>query len=199
MNPTDLPYYESQGEWCAQRKFNGSRNLIHIDQKGQLTVWGRHGKAHQRFVLKNDFRDEILASLALQKGVEYWLDSELMNKQTDATNEIILYDVLQAGKYFFNAPDQITRLALLQEICQNPQTLEPTGLALQITPRLWMAETYFENFVERFKESLNNPKLEGLVLRKRKAALDNFGKTEYETGNLIRCRKPFAATKSYNF
>jgi hypothetical protein len=40
----------------------------------------------------------------LEKGKEYWLDSELMSKQTNATNEIILYDVLQAGRYFLGSP-----------------------------------------------------------------------------------------------
>lgn len=199
MVPQDLPYYESQGTWCAQRKFNGTRNLIHITPNRQLTVWGRRGEAHKKFILTSKFRDEILSCLKLTPNLEYWLDSELMNKQTDATSEIILYDVLQAGRYFFGSPDQVTRLALLQEICQNPQILEPGGIALQMTPRVWMAETFFEKFVERFNESLGNPKLEGLVLRKRAAALDNFGTSLYETANLIRCRKPYANDKSYNF
>lgn len=198
MNPKDLPYYESTGLWCAQRKFNGTRNLIHIEPTGKLTVWGRHGEAHKKFSLNAAYRDEILSALKLEKGVEYWLDSELMSKQANATNEIILYDVLQVGRYFFGNPDQMARLEILKGICGDPQTLEPTGLAYQITPRVWMAQTFMEGFVERFEESFDNPKLEGLVLRKRKAALDHFGNSEYETGNMIRCRKPFSDDKGYN-
>ena len=87
---------------------------------------------------------------------------------------------------------------MLREICGDPKELEPGGTALKITDRLWMAETWTEGFVERFNESLKNPRLEGLVLRKRAAALDHFGNKEYETGNMIRCRKPFAADKGYN-
>jgi len=198
MNPKDLPYYESQGTWCAQRKFNGTRNLIHIEPDGKLTVWGRHGEAHKKFSLSSSYRDEILGALRIEKGVEYWLDSELMNKQKNSTNEMILYDVLQVGRYFFGTPDQMARLELLKGICGDPQELEPTGIALKISDRVWMAETFTSDFVKRFEEAVDNPRLEGLVLRKRKAGLDHFGNSEYETGNMIRCRKPFAEDKGYN-
>lgn len=198
MNPKDLPHYESLGSWCAQRKYNGTRNLIHIEPNGTLTVWGRHGEAHKKFSLSSGYRDEILSALRLEKGKEYWLDSELMSKQTNATNEIILYDVLQAGRYFFGSPDQMTRLEILREVCGDPKELEPGGLALKITDRVWMAETFLDHFVDRFNEAFDNPKLEGLVLRKRKATLDHFGNAEYETTSMIRCRKPFADDKGYN-
>lgn len=198
MNPKDLPFYENSGLWVAQRKYNGTRNLIHIEANGKLSVIGRHGEPHKKFSLNNAYRDEILACLTLQKGVEYWLDSELMNKQTNATNEIILYDVLQVGKYFFGKPDQMERIEILKGICGDPQEMEPTGLALRLTDRVWMAQTFLDHFEDRFAESLTSPKLEGLVLRKRKAALDNFGTKEYETGSMIRCRRPFADDKGYN-
>jgi hypothetical protein len=41
--------------------------------------------------------------------------------------------------------------------------------------------------------------LEGLVLRKKSAVLDSYGDKEYETTNLIRCRKPFSKDKGYEF
>jgi hypothetical protein len=198
MNPKDLAYYESTGQWCAQRKYNGTRNPIHIDKDGKLSVWSRYGDAHKKFVLTKDYRDEILSALNLEKGTEYWLDSELMSKQVNATNEIILYDVLQVGRYFFGSPNQLGRVEVLRQICGDPQTLEPGGLALQITSRVWMAQTFLDHFVDRYNEALTNPKLEGLVLRKRNAALDHFGNVEYETTNLIRCRKPFSDKKGYN-
>ena len=201
MNPTDLDFYEKSGLWCAQRKFNGTRNLIHITPERKLTLWNRHGSNHKTFSFNKSYREEILGCLNLEKGLEYWLDSELMNKQANATNEIILYDVLQAGRYFFGKPTQVERLQLLADICGRPKTLEPGGLGLMLTSRVWMAETFFNNFSARFKESLENPRLEGLVLRKKNVGLDSFGKSEKdaETGNIIRCRKPFSKTDGYNF
>jgi hypothetical protein len=92
----------------------------------------------------------------------------------------------------------MTRLEILREVCGDPKELEPGGLALKITDRVWMAETFLDHFVDRFNEAFDNPKLEGLVLRKRKATLDHFGNAEYETTSMIRCRKPFADDKGYN-
>jgi hypothetical protein len=68
-----------------------------------------------------------------------------------------------------------------------------------------MAQTWADHFVDRFNESLGNPRLEGLVLRRKDSSLDNFGDKEYETTNVIRCRKPFSEEKGagyiagYNF
>lgn len=195
----DLSYYESTNNWCVQRKFNGHRNLIHISPERIVTFFSRHGQLHKKFILKNSLKDELLSVLNLEKGLEYWLDSELMVKQINATNEVVLFDVLQAGRYFFGNPKQMERLELLKEICGNPKILEPGKIALQMSSKIWLAETWTDNFVARFQESLSNPKLEGLVLRKKNSALDNFGQKEYETGNIIRCRKPFAEDKGYNF
>lgn len=203
----DLGYYEKTGKWVVQRKFNGTRNLIHITPEGQLAVFSRYGKEHSasKFVLQRSFREEILSALNLEKGKEYWLDSELMNKQIDSGKEIIIYDVLQAGRYFFGNPDQMARLEILKGICGDPQQLEPGGIALQISPRLWMAQTWADHFIDRFNEALGNPRLEGLVLRRMDSSLDNFGDKEYETTNVIRCRKPFSEEKGtgyiagYNF
>lgn len=199
INPTDLPYYESTGKWCVQRKFNGHRNLIHISPDRVVTFASRHGQEHKKWTPSPQLKEELLSVLELQKGLEYWLDGELMAKQVNATNEIILFDVLQEGRYFFGFPDQMKRLEILKGICGNPKVLEPGGIALEVSPKIWMAETWTDHFVDRFKEALPNPRLEGLVLRKKAAALDNFGQTEYETGNVIRCRKPFSENKGYNF
>ena len=122
-----------------------------------------------------------------------------MNKNENATNEIVFYDVLQAGRYLFGNPNQVNRIEMLNEICRNPTQKCDSGIALQISKRFWMAETFFSNFKERFLESLPSNQIEGLVLRKKTSGLDNFGHKEYETASLIRCRKPFSQNKGYEF
>jgi ATP-dependent DNA ligase len=190
MNPADLPTYEASGRWVAQRKFNGCRNLIHVTPDGKIEAFSRYGDAHKLFVLTKDYVEQIQDGLNLQKSTEYWLDSEVMTKTTGAGGEIVFYDVLQAGRYLFGRPNQMERLAMLRDICGNPQSLEPGGLALEISPKLWLAESFVDNFVPRFEEAYKSDSIEGLVLRKKKSTLDNFGGAYYETGWLIRCRKP---------
>ena len=192
MLPKDLPYYESTGKWVAQRKFRGSRAVINISTAGEVTLGNRHGTSFARFSFDQRYREEIMSSLCLKKGVEYWLDGELMNKDENATNEIILFDVLQVDKYLFGSTTQLERLKMLDDICGNPKELCSSGIALQVTPRIWMAQTFHNNFASRFAEALPVVQLEGLVLRKKNSTLDNFGYTEYQTNDLIRCRKPFA-------
>jgi len=201
-NPSDLPYYEGLGTWIVQRKFNDTRNLLHVEPGLQMTVWSRHGCAHKRFSLNTALREEIVANLKLDKGLEYWIDGGVMNKTKDGPNCLILFDLLQAGPYFFAKPDQMGRLALLSDICGNPTDKgdiaydQMAGLALKVSDNIWLAETFTDNFVPRFNEALQTDLIEGLVLRRKDSCLENFGRVEYEVDWQIRCRKPH---KNYNF
>lgn len=192
MHPKELGRYESTGKWVAQRKFRGSRCLIYVSKNKEVTIANRHGGFFANFFLDKLYQEEIIDGLKLGKDVEYWLDGELMNKDVDAKFDIILFDLLQAGRYLFGFPNQVERLELLKEICNSPKSLNDDGIALKVTRRLSLAETFEDNFILRFEESLKNKQLEGLVLRKKLKALDNHGSRLYETDSLIRCRKPFA-------
>ena len=187
---TDLPYYESTGKWLAQRKFRGSNSVIHISSNREVSLGSRHGDKFKKFVMSSKHKEEFLSGLKLTPNWEYWFNGELMNKDVDSTNEIILYDLLQADRYLFGVK-QVDRLQMLSDICRNPQTLCSSKIALEVTPKIWLAEVFLSDFVARFKESLPIQQLEGLVLRKRLATLDNFGQKEYTTTDMIRCRKPF--------
>jgi ATP-dependent DNA ligase len=192
MHPKDLGYYEKTGKWLAQRKFRGSRCMLHVSKNRQVTIANRHGSFFANFRLDKEMESEIIAGLSLDPNMEYWFDGELMNKDVQATNEIILFDVLQIGRYLINSPTQTERLNLLFDICNKPQKKCISGIALEVTKKLWLAEVFTNDFENRFKEAIECRQLEGLVLRKKLSSLDNFGSKEYETDNLIRCRKPFS-------
>ncbi len=195
---TELPYYESTGQWCAQYKYNGSRNVIHVEPSGGVSVWGRHGGHHLNYAIPVNVKQEILSLPGLKKNTEYWFDSELLSKTsaTDTKHKIVLFDVLQIGKYLFLAPNQMTRLDLLSEICGRPTSLDPwRGMGLYISNNLLMAPVFTDRFAEHFNDKIGD-EVEGLVLRKKNSALDNFGQKEYEVNWLIRCRHPH---KNYNF
>jgi len=196
ISPSDLPYYEKTGLWVAQRKFNDSRNLLRVDLGLELSVWSRHGGKHVRFSLNKALAEEIKANLKLDPNKTYWLDGGVMNKTKNGPNSVVFFDVLEAGRYFFNGPDQMKRLEILYDICGNPTTKTENGLALKISDNLWLAETFADHFVDRFKESETTDMIEGLVLRRKDSVLDNFGKVEYEIDWQIRCRK---SNKNYNF
>lgn len=199
ISPDVLDTYEKSGIWVAQRKFNGQRNLIHISRAGEIKLYSRHGGAHARFKPTQKLVYQI-ERLNLKSGTEYWLDSELLDAKTTSQaykGKIILFDVLQAGRYLFGNPTQMERLEILRAICRNPVEHEPThGIALRVSDDLWMAETFEAGFKQEFDRFLQLDEIEGLVLRKRQSVLDNPGLREYEVTWQVRCRKPH---KNYQF
>lgn len=185
--------YEKTGQWVAQRKFNGTHILLNISPERKVSILTRHGTPPKLFSLTRSHVDQIL-SLNLEQGKEYWLNGELLDhKTTDKRykEKIVLFDVLQAGRYLFRNPTQMVRLEMLNEICGRPTALEPNaGIALQVSDQIWMAQTWESNFLERYKELLHMDEIEGLILRKRDSVLDNFGAKEYQVHWILRVRKP---------
>jgi len=197
MLPSELSGYDKTGKWVAQRKFNGTRTLVHVFGS-HVCLQSRYGDSHKNFQLNAQLREEIL-SLALDKNLEYWLDGEILDAKTknpDYKGKIVLFDVLQEGSYLFGGPDLLQRYENLKIICKNPQEKEPGGLALKVTPNIWLAETFSKDFVDLFQDFIDNDEIEGLVLKKRNSVIDNVGSKEYEISWQIRCRKPH---KNYNF
>ena len=141
---------------------------------------------------------QFLSLPGLEPNKEYWLDGELLikTKATDTKDKIVLFDVLQAGKYLFGK-NQMDRLALLNQICGNPKDFDPQrGMGFLVTADILLAPVFETDFVNRFQEKIEFDECEGLVLRKRNSTLDNFGAKEYEVGWIVRCRKPH---KNYRF
>jgi len=205
----ELPRWERKGGWVAQRKFDGTRTLIHILPNGQVEAWRPGKQPHLQWKLSVDVAAQI-RSLNIELGKEYWLDGELLNNKTSDDhykNRIVLFDILQAGWYFFGGPNLMKRQQLLADICRNPVTLESgRGIALVVTENIWLAQTFTDHFVDRWNDfiSFDEAKkmvyvvneIEGLVLKQAKSVIEDFGNKEYEVNWQVRCRKP---EKGYDF
>ena len=192
ITPSQLDTYDKTGRWLVQRKFNGTRNPIHVSPDGVVSMFGRHGEEHRQFEMSKSLADEIL-SLNLELGKEYWLDSELLafkTKTPQYKGKVVLFDLLQAGRYLFKRPDQVIRLEMLADICGNPQEYEPGNLALQVTENVWLAENFLSDFRVEFDRHLQTDEIEGVVLRRKNSTIDNTGTKEYDITWQIRCRKP---------
>lgn len=187
--PTMLPKYEQRKQHVAQRKFNGHRNLVHISTKGVVSIYGRHGGGHGSYKMPLFLQKEI-SGLNLQRGEEYWLDSELLHPRIPDT--IVLYDVLQAGSYLLGVLME-DRLSLLNQICHEPSDHADPAVALKISEHVWMAETFYGDFRLHFNEFIHLDLIEGLVLKQIGSALSDHGYKQYEVDWQIRCRKPGAS------
>lgn len=188
INNLELAKYEKTKEWLVQRKFNGDRIVIHVKNE-KVQFWNRHQKL---LAVSANISKQIL-SLNLDKKLEYWLDGEYLWK--NGNNKIILFDVLQAGRYLFGV-SQIDRLQILDNLVKSQKFDKHTPYAIQISENIYRAENFLRDFSARYLDYLNLDEIEGLVLRKINSKLDNYGANEYTVPWIIRCRKP---TRNYSF
>lgn len=195
IQPSQLSRLEKEQKYVVQRKFNGDRCLVHVEN-GQVRLFSRYGKPFDRYKTPSFLVKEILSLNLLDQ--EYWLDGELLNKnaaKTGVKNTIVLYDVLQAGSYLYGST-QMQRLELLAKIAKKPTELAEPAIALRVSDHVWMAETWDSGFESHFTDFITHFLVEGLVLRLKDSFLDNFGASEYLVKWLIRCRK---TGSTYNF
>lgn len=190
IQPLDLARYEASGEYVVQPKYNDSRSLLRQHPDGRLTVHNRHGGSHKRWHLTPQIAAEMRANLRLDPSLEYWLDGGVMNKHKGGEGQFVFYDVLQAGRYFMGRPTQMDRLQLLDLICNEPKTMTADGWAYQISQNLWMAPTWTNDFVRHYNDAISADYVEGLILRQKNSALDNYGRVYYECDWMVKCRKP---------
>jgi ATP-dependent DNA ligase len=198
MLSTAIPTYEKSRKWIAQRKFNGTRTLVHI-HGDHICFQSRYGDGHKQFketpALVREFR-----SLDIKSDLEYWFDGEILDAKTTNPNykrKVVLFDILQEGEYFFDSPNLLERYEILRRICRFPIEKEPGyGIALKVTDNIWLAENFSDNLKHHFEEFIDKDEIEGLVLKKKDSVIDNIGTKYYETHWQIRCRKP---QKNYKF
>jgi len=199
--PGNLPTYEKTGKWLAQRKFNGTHILISISPDREVDITRPGGEPTVQFQPTKELFDEI-RSLNFVAGQAYWLDGELLNNKTvteQYKGKLVLFDVLQAGRYLMGKPSQVERLTMLEGICRNPSQPEPTnGIALVVTTNVWLAQSFFSDFPSRYRDFLDHPEIEGLMLRKQDSAIDKSGSKKYLVDWMIRCRKPHSGG-SYDY
>jgi ATP-dependent DNA ligase len=199
ISPNQLTRYEVSGLWVAQRKFNGTRVVLLVSN-GKVSIFNRHGESPKQFALTPKIINQIIA-LNLESSKTYCLDAELLHSKTTDVRykqRIVLFDLLMVDRHLFCGPTLETRLSMLADICRNPKDLETGhGIALAVSENIWLAQTFYENFKERFEEFLGLDEIEGIVLKRKGSRLDDLGRREHEVIWQIRCRKPH--NKNYEF
>lgn len=196
--PATLNKYKG---WWAQRKWNGTRNMIFVLPDGTFELWNRHRNPHKQYKLTPSMRSSIQELISkLKTGVFHVFDSELMDSKTKKIKDrIVLYDVLVHDGQYLIGTTYKERYEKLTHILGDPREHESdTGLKLAIkyNKNLWLSEVFTESIDDRFTEALGVDEIEGLVLKDPKGKLD-FGVREDNNGFwMIRVRKPH---KNYEF
>jgi len=204
IHPYNLQVEENRGVWLWQRKYDGDRCVV-VVENGRIHLANRRGGFHSPTKF-GPLRRE-LSSLKFPTGTHY-LDGELLHPLVQDT--IVLFDVLQLGKYLIGV-DQLERLSLLDGLCAYPSQNCSFGVALQVTEHVWLSHRGDTGFCQEFGRFLDsrfesNGELkgevtagrlvEGLLLRRKDSALDGYGAVPYEVDWQLRCR---IGHKNYRF
>lgn len=193
--PAQLAEEEQRGGWLWQHKFNGDRCIAVVEStpsSRKVTLGNRRGRFHPNNKFPN-IRAELSSQNFLLPTGTHYLDGELLVE--NGMEVLVLFDVLQWTNYLIGKTQE-HRLHMLREILGNPTEPCSEKIALSVTKHIWMARTGDKDFVSHYEEYIDNDLIEGLVLKKRDAVLDNWGSSEYEVDWQIRCRKP---SKKYRF
>jgi hypothetical protein len=202
-----LDDYEAQGKWLAQLKFQGS-NCVVWYCNGNIAFWNRRKQPMTSFRPKDDGMLHCFRNLNLQVDTEYVFVGELLhtkvkskitNKQV-VDNTIVLFDILFVNKYLYKETVE-ERLAILTDICRDPQTYAKEKMALKVNEykgsQLWLAETFYEEFAYNFWKYVDEddrgndryPLIEGLMLKLKDSTNVGFGTKPIDVNWMVRCRK----------
>ncbi len=150
-------WLSKDSDWIAERKYNGSRLQLHY-LDGKFQFWNRH---EARFNYTPSPR--LLESLQRLDLKGYCLfDGELRHNKTKGVRDMImLYDVfIWQSKLLVNTPFWYRR-GILANMMLHAVNGEPLGIT----------EWFMEDFDATFKDVIENPEIEGLVLKKRDGML----------------------------
>ena len=166
--------------WVAELKYNGRRCPLWIID-GKVSFYGRHGKL---LAYNSDPDPEIISFLAdkFPKGI-FLFDSELRhNKVKGISDKIVLWDTFIFRDRLLNKEQYWSRRAILSS------RLEPNGN--RESDKVKLITQYLNHFPAVYKTVINDPEIEGLVLKHLHGKL-NISRTSGQNSNwMYKVRKP---------
>lgn len=178
----------------AQPKFNGSNCTLYL-QAAEFTVGNRHQGTIGNFKLK---APEILKLHTGSKGFRVVVGEYMNKSKKDATGKVwndkfVIFDILVNDGVHLIGSTYEERLELLHDIYTTRAYNEYVD---QITENCFLIKTFEGNFTALYNEVVKVDMLEGLVLKTKKAKLENGVSERNNQGWQLKARK---STKNYNF
>jgi len=183
IHPDQLGDYEG---WVGEPKFNGSRLFLHHMTDGSWQFWNRH-----RQVMDYEPSPAVQKSLDRLRLTGWWVfDGELRhNKTVNIRHRIVLWDTwIMDGTLLARSPYQSRRKILYDlKLSVDDGGIGYTSTSFaELAMPIWLTG----NFREYFDRYLDNPEIEGLVL-KRAGGILNLGRTKAaESTWMVKARKP---------
>ena len=171
--------------WVAEKKYNGSRLQLHLID-GKFQFWNRHEKKFG-YIPTDDldlelalFGSRLWKSRPTSVPLDYCLfDGELRHHKTiGVRNKIIIYDIfIYDGQLLVGVPF-FKRREILETVLEI--NYEPLGLI----------EQFHIGFDKLFDTVIEDPEIEGLVLKNLKGKLNLGRNGPVDSRWMFKVRKP---------
>ncbi len=192
--PSDLNYWDNDGGYLSQCKMNGSNTSLFINN-GNCVAMNRHNQPLTGFSLKS----EVESIFQSKKG---WFDinCEYMNKaKNDDWNQLfnhklVIFDVLVYESLQLLGTSTIDRLKILDKMFQSEEC--KWKYLTQISDNIFRVKSYESGFENLFNDLTKIDMIEGLVLKRKSARLENGIREDNNSNWMLKTRKPH---KNYKY
>lgn len=173
--PNLIQFYEDKG-YVAQVKFNGTCQVVSINDKREVTFNTRHAEPNKAWVPLPEISEWFS-----QFPGSVFVGELLHNKHPSVKNTIVLFDLLRFNGISLVGNTLEQRLAILRD-------LSPSKL-------VHIIETHRGNLTKLYA-SLTEPTQEGIVMKDPQARLRDCQRDGLNTAWQVKVRRP---TKNYGF
>lgn len=191
--PKDLKSWDNNF-MVAQPKMNGSNCTVYMNENKSY-VYNRHGQLLSGFSL--DMSE--LRNLYRGKG---WvvLNGEWMNKsKIDETGNVfnskfVIFDILVKDSNHLVGLTFVDRIKILDELYKTNDSEK--SYLYSISENVYRVKSFDKSFLEIFNQITIGDAVEGLVLKRKSAKLENGLTENNNTKSQIKCR---VQTKNYKY
>lgn len=206
--PQKLSQFDN-GEWIAQRKFNGTNVVITVFD-GKVSYLNRHGESLAYF---NPTPELNLFFNSFDRNIIFNCEYLNSKAKSSITNEqkvvktFLLHDILFLDKTI--SLTYLDRYFILDSLLGNPKEQEKDKRALFVKKideyTIWLSECFIDDFEYRYYEFLDYdedkkdlfPEIEGLILKRKNGSFLKNLKHKHTVDWMLRVRKP--KPKTYSF
>mgnify|MGYP001263276901 FL=1 len=191
--PSDLDYWDNT-TLIGQPKMNGSNATFFIGD-GQCRAMNRHGES-----LGNCNIHSEVESLFKGKDGWYVINAEYMNKAKmddwgDLFNhKLVIFDVLVYDSMHLLGSSTVDRLSILDKMFKSEEC--KWNYLTQISENIFRVKSYESEFSDLFHDITKVDMIEGLVLKRKSARLENGIREENNSKWMLKTRKPH---KNYKY
>jgi hypothetical protein len=191
--PSDLNYWDD-GSLIGQCKMNGSNASIFIGD-GKIVAMNRHNQVLNGFTLKSE-----IESLFKEKEGWFVLNGEYMNKAKNDergnpfNHKLVVFDILVYQSLHLLGSSTIDRLKILDKVLESEEC--KWEYLTQVSDNIFKVKSYESGFENLFNDLIKIDMVEGLVLKRKSARLENGLREDNNSNWMLKTRKPH---KNYKY